>query len=56
MNFEGKIKIREEMTSELRAIIRKDSIFLKELNLIDYSLLVVRVRWDRAPRNADFWS
>jgi len=29
----------------------KDTIFLKSLNLLDYSLLVVRVKWEVPPKN-----
>ena len=30
---------------QLRDVIKKDAYFLKHLNLIDYSLLVVKVKW-----------
>ena len=43
MNLEGKIKISPEISQKFREILREDTLFLKQLNLIDYSLLVVRV-------------
>ena len=33
----------------------KDTLFLKNLNLIDYSLLVVRVKWAFPPEDENFW-
>jgi len=33
----------------------RDTLFLKNLNLIDYSLLVVRVNWSNPPRDQHFW-
>ena len=43
--LEGKLRIDPQLIKEFRNIIRKDSSFLKSLNLIDYSLLVVRIQW-----------
>lgn len=43
--LEGKLRIDPYLIKEFRNIVRKDSSFLKSLNLIDYSLLVVRIQW-----------
>lgn len=37
-------------------MIKKDTLFLKNFNLIDYSLLLVRVKWDKQPENKRFWN
>ena len=49
MKEEGKIHVSDEDKLRLREIIMKDTIFLKNLNLLDYSLLVVLVRWNEPP-------
>ena len=56
MKEEGIIHVSNENKVKLSEIITKDSLFLKNLNLIDYSLLVIKVKWLVAPRNPQFWS
>ena len=48
---EGRLHIDNHKKLKLREIIMKDTNFLKSLNLLDYSLLVVRVRWNKPPEN-----
>lgn len=55
LNLEYKIKIKNEKSKELAEALKKDSVFLRNLNLLDYSLLVVRVNWKEAPANESFW-
>ena len=55
MKEEGRINVSDEHKLKLREIITKDTIFLKNLNLIDYSLLVVKVNWILPPKNPLFW-
>ena len=40
---------------KLRKILEQDSIFLRDLNILDYSLLVVRVFWEEEPAELHFW-
>jgi hypothetical protein len=42
---EAKIHISRDKIKSLCAILRKDTLFLKNFNLIDYSLLLIRVNW-----------
>jgi len=56
MKEEGRIHISDENKLKLLETINKDTLFLKNLNLIDYSLLVIKVKWLVAPRNSQFWS
>jgi hypothetical protein len=55
MKMEKRIYVRNDLKADLRDIIEKDTLFLKNLNLIDYSLLIVKVRWETEPKNPDFW-
>jgi len=55
MKMETKLHIKNQAKSRLRDIIAQDTIFLKNLNLIDYSLLVVKVNWEHEPANPQFW-
>ena len=45
LKLEGKIHIPREKIKTLRNIVRKDTLFLKNFNLIDYSLLLIKVKW-----------
>lgn len=45
LNYEVKLNVDQDSSKKLRQCLQKDTTFLKNLNLIDYSLLVVRVRW-----------
>lgn len=45
MKMEKRLYIKNQLKTELRQIIEKDTLFLRGLNLIDYSLLIVKVRW-----------
>ena len=55
MKEEGQIHISNDRKLILREIIEKDTLFLRHLNLLDYSLLVVRVYWASPPENENFW-
>lgn len=55
MKMEKRLYIKNELKAELKDIIEKDTLFLKSLNLIDYSLLIVKVRWEADPKDPDFW-
>lgn len=55
MKMEKRLYIKNQMKARLREIIEKDTLFLKNLNLIDYSLLIIKVKWEREPKNPDFW-
>ena len=55
MKMEKRLYIKNHMKANLREIIENDTLFLKNLNLIDYSLLVTKVRWEKEPKNPDFW-
>ena len=50
------IHVSNEDKVKLSETITKDTLFLKNLNLIDYSLLVIKVKWLVPPRNPLFWS
>ena len=41
------------MIKDFRNILRKDSHFLKSMNLIDYSLLVVRIHWPSSSKEIE---
>lgn len=56
MKMEGKLSINNDTKVNLREIMEKDSIFLRNLNLIDYSFLVVKVRWEVEAKNPEFWA
>lgn len=55
MKMEKRLYIRNELKAYLREIIERDTLFLKNLNLIDYSLLIVKVQWEVEPINPHFW-
>lgn len=49
-NFEAnerKFKVSQEANERLQSSLRRDANFLCEMNLMDYSLLVVIVDWER---------
>ena len=47
--LEQTIKIDHESRDNLREVIEQDTAFLKNLNIVDYSLLVVKVKWPIPP-------
>ncbi len=55
IKYENKLKISPQISTELRNAIQKDAVFLKQMNLIDYSLLVVRIIWKEPPDDDNFW-
>lgn len=56
LKLEGKIHISRDKIRNFRSVLRKDTLFLKNLNLIDYSLLIIRVKWPKDPVMPKFWS
>jgi hypothetical protein len=42
-NIEGKMHAKPEELIELRSILINDSSFLKDIELIDYSLIIAKV-------------
>ena len=52
---EQRIRVASIQKKKLRKILEQDSIFLRDLNILDYSLLVVRVFWEREPEDLHFW-
>lgn len=50
INYEKNLKITNKFSQELRQTLAKDSMFLRSLNLLDYSLLIVKVRWQEPPK------
>lgn len=50
INYEKNLKITNKFSQELRQTLAKDSKFLRSLNLLDYSLLIVKVRWQEPPK------
>ena len=53
--LEQTLKIEHELRERFREVVEADSNFLKNLNIVDYSLLVVKVKWARPPLNPEFW-
>lgn len=51
MKEEGKLFINNQKKKNFQEAVLKDTIFLKNLNIIDYSLLVIRVKWPNSPQN-----
>lgn len=53
--LEGKLHIAPETAQRMRDQLQTDTEFLKGLNIIDYSLLVLRVHWPQQPQDRSFW-
>ena len=47
--LEQTLKIEHELRERFREVVQEDSNFLKNLNIVDYSLLVVKVKWAYPP-------
>jgi len=55
MKLEGKIEIDQIYAKEMKDQLQADTSFLKHLNIIDYSLLLMRVTWPEPPKTPKFW-
>ena len=45
MKMEGQLYVNNEYKIKIREIMSKDTMFLTNLNLIDYSFLIIKVKW-----------
>jgi hypothetical protein len=51
------MEISSEAALNLRFQLNKDTNFLQNINIIDYSLLVIKITWGGLkPSNPKFWS
>ncbi len=49
--LENQIEIDSNLAKELKNQLRIDTYFLTDLNIIDYSLLLMRINWKTQPEN-----